>query len=50
MNQRKRDLTPEPPAPIFSYRNPGASIPPAPFLPMTKAEMDELGWDRCDII
>lgn len=22
----------------------------APFLPMTKAEMDELGWDACDII
>ncbi len=22
----------------------------APFLPMTRAEMDELGWDECDII
>ena len=22
----------------------------APFLPMSKAEMDELGWDSCDII
>ncbi len=22
----------------------------APFLPMTRAEMDELGWDSCDII
>lgn len=22
----------------------------APFLPMSKKEMDELGWDRCDII
>jgi len=23
---------------------------PAPFLPMTRAEMDALGWDSCDII
>ncbi|MBP2316426.1 YgiQ family radical SAM protein [Azospirillum soli] len=23
---------------------------PAPFLPMTRAEMDRLGWDSCDII
>ncbi len=23
---------------------------PAPFLPMTRAEMDRLGWDACDII
>lgn len=23
---------------------------PAPFLPMSRAEMDELGWDSCDII
>ncbi|MBU2977108.1 YgiQ family radical SAM protein [Alteromonas sp. C1M14] len=22
----------------------------APFLPMSKAEMDELGWDSCDVI
>ena len=22
----------------------------APFLPMSRAEMDELGWDSCDII
>lgn len=22
----------------------------APFLPMTRAEMDELGWDSCDIV
>ncbi len=24
--------------------------PAAPFLPMTRAEMDALGWDSCDII
>jgi uncharacterized radical SAM protein YgiQ len=23
---------------------------PAPFLPMTRGEMDELGWDSCDVI
>lgn len=23
---------------------------PAPFLPMTRAEMDKLGWDSCDVI
>jgi uncharacterized radical SAM protein YgiQ len=24
--------------------------PPAPFLPMSRAEMNALGWDECDII
>jgi uncharacterized radical SAM protein YgiQ len=24
--------------------------PPAPFLPMSRAEMDALGWDACDVI
>ena len=23
---------------------------PAKFLPMTRAEMDDLGWDSCDVI
>ncbi len=23
---------------------------PAPFLPMSRAEMDTLGWDSCDVI
>lgn len=23
---------------------------PAPFLPMSRAEMDQLGWDACDIV
>ena len=23
---------------------------PAPFLPTTRAEMDALGWDSCDVI
>jgi uncharacterized radical SAM protein YgiQ len=27
-----------------------ARRPPAPFLPMSRAEMEQLGWDECDII
>ncbi|MCG2585078.1 YgiQ family radical SAM protein [Massilia sp. TS11] len=27
-----------------------ARAPAAPFLPMSRAEMDALGWDQCDII
>lgn len=23
---------------------------PAPFLPMSRAEMEALGWDSCDVI
>ena len=23
---------------------------PAPFLPMTRGEMEQLGWDSCDVI
>ena len=37
--------------PITSYRKYWASrFGAAPFLPMTRAEMDQLGWDSCDII
>ena len=25
-------------------------VQPAPFLPTTRAEMDALGWDSCDVI
>jgi uncharacterized radical SAM protein YgiQ len=41
-----------PPArPLFSYRPYWAArLGTAPFLPMSRAEMDELGWDACDII
>ena len=41
------------PAPkdIFSYRRHWAhKFGPAPFLPMSREEMNELGWDACDII
>jgi uncharacterized radical SAM protein YgiQ len=27
-----------------------ANLKPAPFLPMSRAEMDRLGWDACDVI
>jgi uncharacterized radical SAM protein YgiQ len=36
---------------LFSYRRYWAhKFGPAAFLPMSQAEMDELGWDCCDII
>ena len=36
---------------LFSYRKYWAKrFGAAPFLPMSRAEMDELGWDSCDII
>ncbi|MFT4825225.1 MAG: putative radical SAM protein YgiQ [Halioglobus sp.] len=36
---------------LFSYRKHWAEcFGPAPELPMSRAEMDALGWDSCDII
>jgi uncharacterized radical SAM protein YgiQ len=36
---------------LFSYRKYWAQrFGVAPFLPMSKAEMDALGWDSCDVI
>jgi len=36
---------------LFSYPIAEArKIKPAPFLPMSRAEMDQLGWDVCDVI
>jgi uncharacterized radical SAM protein YgiQ len=36
---------------LFSYRKYWAArFGPAPFLPTSRAEMDALGWDCCDII
>ncbi len=38
-------------SPLFSYRKYWAEcFGTAPFLPMSRAEMDVLGWDSCDII
>jgi uncharacterized radical SAM protein YgiQ len=39
------------PRPLFGYRKYWAEcFGPAPFLPMSRAEMDQLGWDSCDVI
>lgn len=36
---------------LFSFPKYWAScFDPAPFLPMSREEMDQLGWDACDII
>jgi len=37
--------------PLFGHRKFWAHrFGPAPFLPMSRAEMDTLGWDSCDVI
>ncbi|MBP5987197.1 MAG: YgiQ family radical SAM protein [Azonexus sp.] len=39
------------PRPLFGYRKFWAHrFGPAPFLPMSRAEMEALGWDSCDIV
>ncbi len=38
------------PRPLRSYPPYRPGLAPAPFLPMSRAEMDQLGWDSCDII
>ena len=39
------------PKALMSYRKYWAHrLTPAPVLPTTRQEMDELGWDSCDII
>lgn len=41
----------ETPRPLYSYRPYWAKrFGTAPILPMSRAEMDALGWDSCDII
>src|SRR5947199_3583784 len=36
---------------LFSHTAHGAKTPnPAPFLPMSRKEMEALGWDSCDVI
>ncbi|MCG5238658.1 YgiQ family radical SAM protein [Azospirillum doebereinerae] len=39
-------------APNLFAHGPDRSVraKPAPFLPMSRAEMDRLGWDECDVI
>ena len=39
------------PKPLFSYRKYWAHrFGTAPFLPMSRAEMEQLGWDGCDVV
>ena len=38
------------PRPLPSYPRHRVDLRPAPFLPMSRAEMDALGWDACDVI
>jgi uncharacterized radical SAM protein YgiQ len=41
----------ESPKNLFSYApNRAKAAKPVPFLPMSRAEMDALGWDSCDVI
>ena len=35
---------------LFARPRYRADLAPAPFLPMSQAEMDRLGWDQCDIV
>ena len=47
MGQTTANVAPE----LFGYRRYWAHrLTPAPFLPMSRAEMDALGWDQCDVI
>ena len=42
---------PETPKPLSAYRPYWAKrFGPAPFLPMSRAEMEALGWDSCDVV
>jgi uncharacterized radical SAM protein YgiQ len=44
-------LASQPAKPLFSYRKYWAHrFGVAPFLPMSRAEMEALGWDSCDIV
>jgi uncharacterized radical SAM protein YgiQ len=39
------------PRPLFSYRKYWAArFGTAPFLPTTREEMEQLGWDSCDVV
>ena len=51
MTNAKAGVQATPPTPLFSYRKYWAKrFGTAPFLPMSRAEMDVLGWDSCDVI
>ena len=52
MSIQSANLTSQLTAPeLFGYRKYWAHrLTPAPFLPMSREEMDALGWDQCDVI
>lgn len=51
MSQTSPELPAATPPLLTSYRKYWAHrLTPAPVLPMTRAEMDDLGWDSCDVI
>ena len=44
-------VTSKTPTALFDYPKYWAEcLLPAPFLPMSRDEMDQLGWDSCDVI
>src|ERR1700719_4088082 len=46
-----REIATDAAQPLFSYRPYWAHrFGTAPFLPMSRAEMDQLGWDSCDVV
>ena len=48
---RPIELPKELPKPVFSWRKHWAKrFGTAPFLPMSREEMETLGWDSCDVI
>lgn len=51
MNSTNPSSHTQSPPELFSYRKYWAHrLTPAPVLPMTRKELDQLGWDACDII
>jgi uncharacterized radical SAM protein YgiQ len=51
MNAKKTSTVPKSVPSLFGYRKYWAHrLTPAPVLPMTRTELDALGWDSCDII
>src|SRR4051794_18615189 len=44
------DSIPSIATPLMSWPRHRAPEQPAPFLPMSRAEMAALGWDACDVV
>ena len=50
MTYNPRPMQSAPALQSWLARSQPAPRPAAPFLPMSRAEMDALGWDQCDVI